>query len=208
MYTRQVCRCTVAPQGYFICGVNKGLNLESRQINFAINDSQTSTISPLIHSSKQQPQRVYLHHLQLPQLVNLYQDHGLKKFRVFWMLARKWALSKTFRWITSYIQVPIVQYVATPKTTKPVAQRVSGARILTSLERIAILLERGTKKEKRRVRKKKQDRERKERDSLKLSREQKKSRRENETGWEESKGESKKWCTPKQQPQAQQRKLK
>ena len=67
-----------------------------------------------------------------------------------------------------YISKYLVQYVSTPKTTQPVAKRVSGARVLTSAQCAAILEEREEKKRK--------EQEQKER--RKEEREQKKKERE------------------------------
>ena len=79
-----------------------------------------------------------------------------------------------------YISKYLVQYVATPKTTKPVAQRVSGARILTSSECEAILLERGAKKKK--LKKRKVEREKKEREVQKQRAEQR-AKKAGELNW-------------------------
>jgi hypothetical protein len=106
-----------------------------------------------------------------------------------------------------YISKYLVQYVATPKTTKPVAQRVSGARILTSSECEAILLEREAKKKKeteeKEKRKLEREKKKKEREDLQKQRaEQRAKKAEERAKLAEKKAEerrlrSKKRCAPK-----------
>ena len=59
-----------------------------------------------------------------------------------------------------YISKYLVQYVSTPKTTQPVAKRVSGARVLTSAQCAAILEEREEKKRKEQEEKEQRKKER------------------------------------------------